>query len=218
MSFLLPVAIATSYFFNYYLVPRFLLKRKKIRFALYSLYTLVVSLYLQMVVITISFVVIANYNYREMDPVMANIFVLASIIYLIVFIKAFVLLYLQVMNDEMKVQNLIREKKALKKDFITVRANRKNRQVHLEDLIYMESLADYVKIHTPGNSITTKETISAFEDMLPDYFIRIHRSYIVNQHYVRSFSATTVNLNGTELPVSRTFKENTMARLSGTGN
>lgn len=215
VTFLMPVAMATSYFFNYYLVPRFLLKRKIIRFAVYTIYTLVVSLFLQMVVITLSFVVIANYNYGEMEPVMANIFVLASAIYLIVLLKAFVLLYRRVMNDEFKVKKLIREKNALKTDFITVRADRKNRQVKLKDMIYLESLADYVKIHTPESSITTKETISSFEESLPEYFIRIHRSYIVNRHHVRSFSSTAVLICDKELPVSRTFKERALALLSG---
>src|SRR6056297_1867519 len=124
VTFLLPVAIGTSSFFNYYLVPKFLLQQDYVRFWVYSFYTIIVSLHLEMIVIILSFVIIANYNYNEMDPLMTNIFLLASVIYLIVLIKAFALLYLKLRRNEFKVEQLINEKEALKTEFITVRADR----------------------------------------------------------------------------------------------
>ena len=65
VSFLMPVAIATSYFFNYFLVPVYLLKGFYVRFFIYLLYTIIVSLYLEMMVVTFSFIVLANYNIRR---------------------------------------------------------------------------------------------------------------------------------------------------------
>lgn len=215
VTFLLPVAMATSYFFNYFLVPQYLLNRDYIRFALYTVYTVIVSLFLEMIVIIISFVVIANFNYGELDPIMTNIFVLGFAVYLIVLIKAFFLLYKRVRNNEFKVRQLMKEKEALKTEFITVRADRKNHQVKLDDIIYLESLNDYVKIHTTEQTITTRETISSFEESLPETFVRIHRSYIVNQDYIEKFNTTSVTVKDTELPISRTYKSNTIAVLEG---
>ncbi len=206
VSFLLPVAIATSYFFNYFLVPRYLLTGRFFRFSIYTLYTIIVSLFLKMVVITLSFVILANYNYGDLDPFMTNIFVLAVTIYLIVFAKAFVLTYRRLNEQEGVKNRLIEEKEALKMEFITVRSNRKNRQIALEDIIYLESLSDYVKIHTKDDVITTKENISHFESILPEYFIRIHRSFIVNQNFVTSFKSSELLANGTSLPISRSYK------------
>lgn len=211
VAFLLPVAVGTSYFFNYYLVPRYLLERKIFLFSLYTVYTIIVSFFLQMVVIFLSFVVIANYNYRELDPVMANIFVLASTIYLVVFLKAFVLLYRRVMNSEFKMKSLIEEKNALKTEFITIRENRTNRQVKLDEILYLESLSDYVTIRTMEDSITTKETISSFEEMLPEYFIRIHRSFIVNRNQIKTYTSKSVSLSEAELPISRTYKKRALS-------
>jgi hypothetical protein len=213
VTFLLPVAMVTSYFFNYYLVPNFLLKRDYTRFTLYTIYTLVISLYLEMVVITISFVVIANYNYGELDPIMTNIFVLGFAIYLIVLIKICFLLFRRVRNNEFKVQQLIEEKEALNTEFITVRADRKNHQLKLDDIIYLESLSDYVKLHTIDQFITTRETITSFEESLPEYFIRIHRSYIINQHHISHFNTTSLTLHETELPISRTYKSQVLSVL-----
>ncbi|NBC64296.1 MAG: hypothetical protein GVY07_01365 [Bacteroidetes bacterium] len=215
VTFLLPVAMATSYFFNYYLVPKYLLEQKYVRFTIYTIYTIIVSLYLEMVVVTISFVVLANYHYDQLDPMMTNIFVLGFAVYLIVLIKAFYLLVLRVKNNEFKVQQLVEEKEALKTEFITVRADRKNHQIKLDDIIYLESLSDYVKIHFNNQTLTTRETISSFEENLPETFVRIHRSYIINQLHVSEFNSTSVKMDETELPISRTYKSNALALLSG---
>lgn len=210
VTFLLPVAMATSYFFNYYLVPKFLFTKKHIRFTLYTIYTIIISLCLQMLVITLSFILIANYDVSEMSPLMTNIFVLAAIIYLIVLLKAFFLLYRKIRNNEFEVEKLKREKDALETDFITVRSNRKNVQLQLSEIIFLESLGDYVKIKTTELSVITNENISAFEDSLPGYFIRIHRSFIVNRHYVTAFNSRELSAADVDLPISRTYKRDVL--------
>lgn len=215
VTFLLPVAMATSYFFNYFLVPRYLLNRDYVRFTLYTVYTIVISFFLEMVVIFFSFIVIANFHYGELDPIMTNIFILGFTVYLIVLIKAFFLLFRRVKNNEFKMQQLIDEKEALKTEFLIVRADRANHQVKLDDILYLESLSDYVKIHTKEQILTTREIISAFEESLPETFIRIHRSFIINQDHVGQFNTTSVKLNETELPISRTYKSNALALLKG---
>lgn len=215
ITFLLPVAMATSYFFNYYLVPKYLLERKYLRFSIYTVYTVIVSLYLEMVVVTISFIVLANYNYNELDPMMTNIFALGFAVYLIVLIKAFYLLFRRVKNNEFKVQQLMEEKEALKTEFITVRADRKNHQVKLDDILYLESLSDYVKLHFNDQTLTTRETISSFEESLPETFIRIHRSYIVNRLHISEFNSTSVKIDEVELPISRKYKSTVLETLSG---
>lgn len=214
VTFLMPVAMATSYFFNYFLVPRYLLRNRMFRFILYTAYTVIASLFLQMVVITLSFIIIANYNFGEMEPVMANIFLLALTIYLIVFLKAFVLLYRRNLNHEFHVEKLLQEKEALKTKFITVRENRVNRQVQLDEIFYLESLSDYVQIHSIEGSVTTKETITFFEETLPEYFIRIHRSFIVNRKHIESYTSKSVEINGKELPISRTYKKRAIDGLT----
>ena len=59
-SMLLPIVIGTTYFFNLYLVPKYLLKAKYRQFGLYFFYMLVVSLYLEMLVSLLAFVVLAD--------------------------------------------------------------------------------------------------------------------------------------------------------------
>lgn len=213
VSFLLPVAIGTSWFFNYHVVPTYLFEQKYKKFWLYTLYTVVISLYLEMVVIILSFVIIANYNYSELDPLMTNIFVLAAIIYLIVLIKAFALLFLRLRSNEFKVEQLQSEKEALKTEFISVRADRANQQIKINDIRYLESMGDYVQIHTNSKTITTLETISSFDKSLPETFIRIHRSFIVNRNAINNFSRTNITISDQELPISRTYKSSVLKVL-----
>lgn len=213
ISFLLPVAIGTSYFFNYFLVPKYLLEGKIYYFAIYTAYTIIVSLYFMMIVITLSFVILSNYNYQDLDPFMKNIFVLAVTIYMIVFAKAFVIIYRRFKEQESEKKQLVEEKDALKTEFITVRTNRINRQIQLEEVIYLESMSDYVNIHTRSDVIKTKENISHFESILPEYFIRIHRSFIVNQNFVTTFKSSELIANGISLPISRSYKKQALELL-----
>lgn len=216
VTFLLPVAVATSVFFNYYLVPEYLLQQKYVKFWVYTFYTIIISLYLEMLVILLSFVIIANYNYSELDPLMTNIFVLASVIYLVILVKAFALLFLRLKRNEFRVEQLENEKEALKTEFITVRADRANQQINIDDIQYLESMGDYVRIQTNSKTITTLERISSFEKSLPETFIRIHRSFIVNRNAIDNFSRTSITVSDQSLPISRTYKSSVMSILKST--
>lgn len=88
-----------------------------------------------------------------------------------------------------------------------VRADRKNVKVLLDDILYLESLKDYVRIATPAGKITTKETISHFEELLPgDRFLRVHRSFIVAKDKITAHSADGLEIGKTPIPVGRMYK------------
>jgi DNA-binding LytR/AlgR family response regulator len=98
---------------------------------------------------------------------------------------------------------------------IYVRADRKMVKVLLNDILYIESLSDYVKIVTNNKIIVTKQLISALEETLPKpAFIRIHRSFIVAINKIDSYNADSVQLGGKELPISRLFKQNVNKQLN----
>jgi two-component system, LytTR family, response regulator len=207
VAFLLPVIIGTSYMFNSYLVPRFLLRKRYLKFGLYTFYTIVISLNLEMLVIILAFTILANYQYDHMVPAATNIFGLAVSMYFVVLLKAFTLLIKSSFVKQEEIQLLEMKQKIIEKGYLTVRVNRKNAKVLLENILYLESLSDYVKIHTTINApIITKEKISTLEEKLTLPFIRIHRSFIINIDKIDSFSADEVIINSKELPISRTYK------------
>jgi len=101
----------------------------------------------------------------------------------------------------------ITEKNGNDDAFIFFRADRKTLKVALDDILYIESLKDYVKVITATKTIITKQSISALEEMLPkENFLRIHRSYIVSLNKIESFTSELVGIAKQELPISRMYR------------
>lgn len=98
--------------------------------------------------------------------------------------------------------------------FLYVRADRKMVKVMVDDILYVESLKDYVRILLKEQQIITKQTITALEEMLPENdFVRIHRSFIVSLNKINSYNQHAVFLGKTELPVGPLYKQEFMKRL-----
>lgn len=214
ISLLLPVVMSTSYFFNYYLVPQFLLKKKYFWFGLYSIYTLVVSLYLEMLVLFFSFIYLANYDFGQMGPNSSDTLLLAVVLYMIVFFSSFLLMVQQLFESHSELEELKTEKKKMEKPFLELTSNRKLVRIPYENILYIESLADYINVHTTDKKeIVSKEKISSLEERLPDIFIRIHRSFVVNRDKVTGFNNNEIELNETALTIGRSYKQQALEKL-----
>jgi len=91
--------------------------------------------------------------------------------------------------------------------FINLRADRKNLKISLDDILYIESLKDYIKVVTINRVILTKQSISSIEEILPRHqFIRIHRSFIVSIIKIESFTNEMIEIGKKQLPISRMYK------------
>ena len=107
------------------------------------------------------------------------------------------------------------EESTLKNDFIFVRSERKMVKINFDEILYIESLSDYIKIYLADKISTTRETISNIETKLPtNNFLRIHRSYIVNLKKVVSYTNEFVEIGKKAIPISRTYKENVLKKLN----
>ncbi len=100
-------------------------------------------------------------------------------------------------------------------DFLYVNANKKRIKVSFKDVEYIESLKDYIRIHQANGSITTKEKISEFELKLPAYFLRIHRSFIVNTQKITAYTAHDVEIQEKEIPIGGSYKKEVFEKLGG---
>ncbi len=215
VTMLMPVAVGTAYFFNYYLVPNYLLARKYWTFALYMFYMVVITLYLEMLALVFSFVFLYNYQYGEMNPLTVDTFSVFTTIYLIVFTFAFFRMIEFYRRSDSEKRSLIEKIELEKQKILTVISDRKQVPILIDEISYLESLANYVRIdHEKGKTIT-KEKISALEAQLPSHFVRVHRSFIVNKHRISSFNSEHVTVGEDNIPISRTFKKKTLGELEG---
>ncbi|WGH75347.1 LytTR family DNA-binding domain-containing protein [Tenacibaculum tangerinum] len=109
----------------------------------------------------------------------------------------------------------ISSKNEVPKDFMFVRADRKMVKINFEDILYIESLGDYVRVFTSNDTITTRETIRNFETTLPSNdFIRVHRSYIVSIPKITSYTNEYVEINRKAISISRSYKEDVLQKLA----
>ena len=101
--------------------------------------------------------------------------------------------------------------------FLYFRVDRKMVRVLLEEIIYIESLKDYIKIVRERNApLVVKQSISSLEEMLPRHqFLRMHRSYIIAVAKVNSFTQEYIELNGNEIPVGRAYQHQLAHLLKG---
>lgn len=212
--FLIPIVIATTFLFNQFLVPRYLLKGKYLEFSLYFTYLLIASLYLEMLIALVSFGILANFKIEAVELQGISIFSLGITLYLVVFVTSFIRLIIQYQRKEKEIDELLTQNAINNQTHITVKTNRQNQQIELSNLLFIESLDDYVKLVTETETFTTREKISKLEEGLPDNFIRIHRSFIVNKQKVKSYKSTTVEIQNQTLPISRTYKSRVLEELN----
>jgi len=92
---------------------------------------------------------------------------------------------------------------------IYVRVDYSLMKISLADILYIESLADYIHIYLQNQKrITTRITMKAMEDKLSQKnFIRIHRSYIVPLAQIENVRNKTIAIAGKELPIGRSYEK-----------
>ena len=94
-------------------------------------------------------------------------------------------------------------------EVITVRCDGKSVIIPVQDIVLLESLKDYVRIVTSDRQKRiTMGTLGSFADKLPEDFVRIHRSYLININHLSEYNSQTVTmLDGSQISIGRTYRE-----------
>lgn len=99
--------------------------------------------------------------------------------------------------------------------FIYLKADKKMIKVLLRDILYIESLKDYIRVRTAQKSVTAYQRISYMEEKLPDsHFRRIHRSYIVALNKIDAYAHGHVEIGEKELPIGRNYRSEILKTLA----
>lgn len=94
-------------------------------------------------------------------------------------------------------------------DYMFININKKQHKVSFDTILYIESLKDYVRIHTnTGKALVVKNNIGTIEKLLPkNEFIRVHRSYIASIHKITAYTTVDIEIGTIEIPIGQTYKE-----------
>ncbi|MDD4820756.1 MAG: LytTR family DNA-binding domain-containing protein [Flavobacteriales bacterium] len=99
-------------------------------------------------------------------------------------------------------------------DYTFIRVDKKKVKLPYSSVLYVESIKDYICIHTVSEQYIIHQTLSGFTASLPqDSFVRIHRSYTVNLHHVEALSGSSISVSGKTLPIGRNYLADTRERI-----
>ena len=97
---------------------------------------------------------------------------------------------------------------------IFLKVNKKLLKVNLNDILYIESLKDYIKVITTIGDLVVHKSLSAISEELPQSnFIRIHRSYTISINKIVAIEGNTVEITGRKIPIGRNYLKQTKERI-----
>jgi DNA-binding LytR/AlgR family response regulator len=98
---------------------------------------------------------------------------------------------------------------------IFIKSDGKLVRLNNEDILYIESMGDYVKFVTLDKKYITHNTIKALEEKVnKEYFMKVHRSYIINITKIDDIRENDLFIRGTEIPISKAHKSEVLKRLN----
>lgn len=210
--FSLPSRLVLVYGTLYFLFPVFFLKKKYVEFILFFIilligatiliqrpliFYIVQPLYLQDFKIS-NFFAITEIMNTILD---VNIAVIIPLGY--VFFKSWQKTNQKTTELENKQLEYLNED-----NFIYLKVEKSLQKVFIKDIIFIESLKNYIKIKTIEREIIAYKSITSIQESLPKAkFLRVHRSYIVGLDFIDSFSPSKLILNGISIPIGRKYKD-----------
>jgi DNA-binding LytR/AlgR family response regulator len=110
--------------------------------------------------------------------------------------------------------NKVKASKRDQRKTIAVQADKRTVIIPVEDIIYIESQKEYIKIQTATNAYVTKYALTKMEEELdPAMFMRVHRSFIVAVSKITAFTGHDVELQGKAIPIGGNYREVVGERL-----
>ncbi|MFC3755206.1 LytR/AlgR family response regulator transcription factor [Chryseobacterium tructae] len=94
-----------------------------------------------------------------------------------------------------------------------VKSSGQQHRINFNEILYIESIKDYVNIRTAEEEYIVLETLKSMENQLPDKFVRIHKSFIINLDKIKSIGAKKVSLPELEIPIGDSYRANLLYRL-----
>lgn len=91
---------------------------------------------------------------------------------------------------------------------IFIKGDKKIHQVTLDSIHYIESIGSYVKVHLKNETIITLDRLGNFEKLLPNTFIRVHKSYIIPTKKIEVIEGNRIKIQETYIPIGRAYKHN----------
>ena len=197
---LLPARIFSVYCVVYFLLPRYLLASRFGMFILFYAGVLMIAASLQSAV--------AVYFYQNLlfDAERAT-FTLAEWVKNIMLINSTVV-FVGALSILKRYLALLKSDQAQPPSTIEINADRRIHIIDVNNIAYIQGMGNYVEVHLlGGRKLTTYSSVKSMRERLPDYFLRVHRSYLINRNHLESFNANDVVIDGVTIPRGKDCEE-----------
>lgn len=92
--------------------------------------------------------------------------------------------------------------------YFFVKTNHRMEKVPLQEILYIESMREYVSIQLKSRRFVVHQTMNAMEEKLSlPHFMRIHRSYIIGLNHIQTIMGNVLNINGKEIPIGGSYRK-----------
>ena len=99
-------------------------------------------------------------------------------------------------------------------EYLFLKVDRKFVKIQLSDILYIESLKDYVRVKTADRSWVTNQSLTEITDRLPsDRFARVHRSFTIAFDKISTIDGNCVDIAGSLIPISREHRQEVFKKL-----
>jgi two-component system LytT family response regulator len=116
--------------------------------------------------------------------------------------------FLQAVNKAQ--ENLVHHASESQPSFIFVKTENRLEKIMLSDIVYIEGMRDYRRIHTTNKNIKvmTLQNFSEFETLIPSSVVcRVHKSFMVSLDKIISIERSRIKISDQLIPISETYKE-----------
>jgi DNA-binding LytR/AlgR family response regulator len=126
------------------------------------------------------------------------------------FVKAFERALKSVTNNESLPEN----NQGDENEYLFLKVDRKFVKITMSDILYIESLKDYIRVTTKSSSFISYQSLTSITEKLPpEKFIRIHRSFTIGIDKVNSVEGNCVEIDGKLLPISREHRQEVLKKI-----
>ena len=114
--------------------------------------------------------------------------------------------FLQAVNKAQ--ENLVQHKSGVQTDFIFVKTENRLEKIMLNEIVYIEGMRDYRRIHAVNKKVMTLQNFSEFEKLIPSSIVcRVHKSYMVALNKIESIERSRIKIADQLIPISDTYKD-----------
>jgi len=103
----------------------------------------------------------------------------------------------------------------MSKNFIFIKTENRLEKITLTDIVYIEGMRDYRRIHTTNKKIMTLQNFKELEQIIPSTLVcRVHKSYMVALNKIESIERSRIKISDQIIPISETYKESFFQKIN----